>query len=412
MERPGELNDGNGRNNANAIALVYVLEPLWHARRLIAAGTTAAILLGVSGTLYLPTYMSEGFLQFGGAIPLPNEKTGKDRDNDKEPSGIMLADFKRYMTVFNTSSRFDAFVKQGKLEGEVEVGNLRRLLASRDGISKMVVPVYTFTKLDAKELMAQPKDGSNNVIGLRINYQTNIPENAQRMVGLLGQYSMDTIVYMIYSDALRFKHSEMTSKITWLDNDIIASKAKLAECRRRGDALKVIVARYPASANHAAGMMVVTDENSHYLSPVTHLMSTEVEAANANEDIAKAGRAKQQSLLLLEYYDHAKSLLDTNKSGEAILRGLEPVKESVFKGKDLNDELIREVYNAITIENQKAMSLYLEKSHFIAGPNLPENRTTRLSSTLLLSTLVGLLASSLFVLGRNWWRANRLKMGA
>jgi hypothetical protein len=394
------------------ISLVDLLATLWHSRELIAGVALLIMVLGLLGALSSAKYKSEGFLQFGGAIPLPKEKSLQDKNKEKEASaGIMLADYKRYAAAFVTKERFTEFVQQNKLGATAGIDNLGNVFASRDGIAKLVEPVYPFTKLDAKELMEQPKDSSNNVIGVRISYEAKTAENAQQMVGLLGRYVMDSIVYLIYSDSLRFKHAEITAKITKLDNDIIDNKEKLEEYRRKGASLKQIVRRYPESVNQAERQVIsVTEDNARYLSPITHLMSTEVEASEANQAIYKAKREQQQSILLREYYDRAKALLDETKSGEAILRGLEPVKESVFKGKDLNDELVKEVYNMITIENQNAVSLYLGKSRFIAGPSLPEHRSMRLSLVLAVSLFLGLFVSVLLVFWRNWWRENQLKM--
>jgi LPS O-antigen subunit length determinant protein (WzzB/FepE family) len=412
MEMHGAFNSQDNEVNRDIISITDLLATIWHARWLVLGVTSLIVALGLSGALLSAKYKSEGFLQFGGAIPLPKEKSSQDKNKEKEPSpGIMLADYKRYVAAFGTSERFAEFMQQNKLESTSGVDNLRKAFSSRESIAKLVEPVYPFTKLDAKELMEQPKDSSNNVIGVRISYEAKTPENAQQMVGLLGRYVMDSIVYLIYSDALRFKHAEITAKITKLDNDIIDNKEKLEEFRRKGASLKQIVGRYPESAYQSARQVIsVTEDNARYLSPVTHLMSTEVEASEANEAIFKAKREQQQSILLREYYDRAKALLDRTKSGEAILRGLEPVKESVFKGKDLNNELVKEVYNMISIENQNAVSLYLEKSRFIAGPSLPEHRSTRLSVVLAVSLLLGLFISVLLVFGRNWWRENKLKM--
>ena len=60
----------------------------------------------------------------------------------------------------------------------------------------------------------------------------------------------------------------------------------------------------------------------------------------------------------------------------------------------------------ITIDNQRSINLYLEKSRFIAGPTLPEKRNIRLSAVLLLSLLFGFFMSSAIVLLRKWWREN------
>ncbi|MEG0879647.1 MAG: lipopolysaccharide biosynthesis protein [Janthinobacterium sp.] len=411
MKKQEDLPQHDTEQNENPISLTDLMSTLWHARRMIIGITVACIALGLGNTLYLAKYKSEGFLQFGGAIPLPAEKPAKTKDVKEAPAGIQLSDYKRYSAAFGSRGRFDDFVQAAKLGNTPDIAGLRKNITSGKNLNTIIEPIFPFTKLDAKDLMEQPKESSNNVIGLRISYETSTPEEAQRIVSLLGRYTMDTIVYLIYTDSLRFKHLEITAKITKLDNDIIGSKQKLAEFGRRIKDLKQIVARYPkAEIPSTSQVVTVTDENSRYLSPVTQLMSAEVEASTAEELIYQTKREQQQYLLLRDYYDIAKATLDANKSGEAVLRALEASKEQAFKTKDLNDELVKEVYNKITVDNQNSINLYLEKSRFIAGPSLPENRTTRLSTALMVSALLGIFLGCLIALGRQWWIANREKL--
>jgi len=390
--------------------LTELIAILWNSRFLIAGTTLAITALCMSGTLFLDKYKSEGFLQFGGAIP--ERPPLKTKDLEPEPApGIMLSDYKRYSAAFSTSERFSEYVKQEKLEAEPNVIALRQVFASRNGIGKIIEPVYPFTKLDAKELLNDAKEGDNNVIALHISYAADNAKGAQDTVALLGKYAVDTIIYMIYSDMLRFKSAEIATKITKLDNTIIENKEKLELFRRKGTSLKQIVARYPESAGQASRQLVsVTEETARYLSPSTQLMTSEVESNEANEAIYKAKREQIQYSILREYYDHAKILADSNKSGEMILRGLEPIKKNIFKDKDLKDETVKQVYNLITIENEKATNLYLNKTRFIAGPSYPEQRSTRLSIALVVSLILGLFISIGLALSRKWWRDNSLKL--
>ena len=397
------------RDSDDQPSLTDLLQPLWHARKIVAGLTLSVLLVGVIGTLYFAKFRSDGFLQFGGAIPLPLTKPAKDKEL---APGIVLADYKRYSAAFSSAARFDSYVQSNNLTATAGVGDMRKVFATGTSVNKYIEPVYPYTKLDAKDLMEQPKDSSNNVIGLRINFDAKTPENAQRMVGLLGKYAIDSIVYLTYSDKLRFKHSELTAKETSLENDIIALKQKIEEYQRKGVALKQIVARYPSSSSQTSRQVIsVNEDSARFLSPVTHLMSTEVEASEANEAILKAGREQKQTHLLIEYYDQAKNLIDSSQTGEAILRGLEPIKQRVFSNKDLNDELVKEVYNSISIDNQNAITLYLEKSRFIAGPTIPESRSVRLLTAVMVSLFAGLILSVLVIFGRNWWRRNRVRMG-
>ncbi|MBH1982963.1 MAG: lipopolysaccharide biosynthesis protein [Burkholderiales bacterium] len=409
MENSRDIQDTNEYID-DGFNLTDFLASLWHARRLIICVTVATSVIGVGSALYSSSYKSEGFFQFGGKIPA--QEILKEKDKDKIlPSGIAIPDYKRYAAALNTNERFSQFVRQNNMQNNPDAMRLHRDFSSREGITNRIEPVYPFTKLDAKELGVDNTEGNNNVIGLRINYAAKKPEDAQRTVALLGRYTMDTIVYLIYSDMLRFKRAEISSKIIKLDNDIILSKEKLEKTLRKGEDLKKIVSRYPDAANQSARQVIsVTEDNARFLSPVSQLMSTEVETSEIKEDIHKAQREKQQNLLLLEYYDGAKILTDGSKSGEAILHALEPLKTAVFKSKNLADDAVQEIYNRISIENQNSINLYLEKSRFIAGPSLPENRSARLTITLALSILAGLALSIFFVTVRNWSRNNILKL--
>lgn len=410
MEKYDELNNAEFYVEDDDFNLTNFLAVLWQSRGVIIAGTALVTLLGTSSALFLGKYQSEGFLQFGGAIP--EKKIDKDAKEVKEPPpGIALADYKRYSSALNTSERFYEFVRQNNIENDPAVIALTQTFSSRGGISKVIEPIFPFTKLDAKELMASTKDAENNVIAVSINYAANTPESAQQGVSLLGRYTVDTIVYMIYTDILRFKNSEISVAITKLDNKIIENKEKIDSYERKGNKLKQIVTRYPDAASQASRQLVsITEDTARYLSPLSQLMTSEVEITEANEAIYKAKREQKQYKILEEYYGRAKALAESTKSGEAILRGLEPIKKTVFSNKDMEDETIKEVYNKISVDNSSAISLYLEKTRFIAGPSLPKNRTTRTSIALLGSLLAGLGISIFFVLGRRWWQNNRQQL--
>ena len=405
MQKQNSFNAQDDNATNDVISLTDILVPLWRSRWMILFVTLVVAACGLAGTWYYAQYKSEGFLQFGGAIPVVKEQ-------DKELGiGILLSNYKRYSASYATGERFADFVKDQKLGATEGIANLSEIFASRDGITKLIEPIYSFTKLDAKELMDQPKDSSNNVIGLRINYASRSPENAQQMVRLLGKYVMDSIIYRIYADELEFKRSEMMVKMTKLDNVIITNNELLEKYRRKGANLKQIISRYPESSRQAARQVIsVTEDNARYLPPVTLLVTTEVQASEANESIRHAKRELQQSVLWLKYYDQAKALLDETKSGEAVLRGLEQIKESVFKGQNLEDDAIKEVYNTITIDNQNAINLYLGKSRFIAGPTLPMHSSQRPRMVLVISLVLGLFLAVLLVFARNWWRDNWQKV--
>ena len=408
MDQSSQLREKGNNPADESINFNDFLTSLWHSRRVILGVTILSAAIGAATVYAFPKYRSEGFFQFGGPIPVTVQKNIKD----PEPNpGISLANYKRYAAAFNTSGRFVEFSEKNKTLDAKDFEKMRRAFSAREGISQMIEPVFPFTKLDAKELAGEVKDGNNNVIGLRISAVNDTPDGAQRMFALMGRYAIDTIIYLIYSDNLRFKQTEITTKITKLDNDIIKEKEGLEKFKRKGSDLKQIVNRYPEPASQASRQIVtINDDNARYLSPVTQLMTSEVEISEATEAILQAKTEQSKNTLLLEYYKKAKDLINSTSSGEEVLRGLEPLKIEVFKNKNMDDEVIKQVYNSITIDNQNALNIYLEKSRFIAGPSLPENRADRLSQVVGKAALFGLLLSLIFVIGRNWWRENNLSL--
>lgn len=412
VQQQPNLNDIS--NGAKQILLLDELfSSISQARLAILIFALLVVTSGLSIAIYSAKYKSQGFFQFGGPIPMTFEKikdkekgTEKDKDEEHGP-GIALSDFKRYAAAYSTNERFNDYVKEKNLASVAGIDGLQQNFTSRNGIAQLIEPVYPFTKLDAKELIEQPKGSSNNVIGLKIEYNGNSPEIAQKMVDLLGHYAMDSIIYLIYSDALRYKKEEIKTKLTELDSVIIRNKIKMSEYQRREADLRKIIARNPIMNQAERQVVEIKEDTAHYLPPTTLLTTTEVQASEANEAIFKAKHDQLQNQILLEYYDRVQSILSSTKSGETVLRSLELAKESTFKNKDMQDDVVKEVFNTITIENQKSMNVYLNKSRFIAGPTLPVHTTVRLGVILLISLIIGTLSPVLFIIARNWQPDNR-----
>ncbi len=384
------------------ISLSELAAIVWKGRWIILVITVLTGVLAVTGVMFNAKYKSEGFFQFGGTIPIKEEKS-------EDGIGIALADYKRLASSIPTLGRFGDYVKDQKLESASGVEDLRKEFLSRDGIGKLVQPVYTFTQLDAKQLMA-PTDNKNDVIGLQISASHSIPEVAQAMARILGHYAMDSIIYSIYSDSLLSKNSELAAKLTKFDNDIIQGTEKLEEYLRKSHDLKKIIAENPATAEVKGQQVVsVTSDNVRYLSPSIQLMSTEVQISEMQERIRQVIREKQQVLLFAEYYAEAKKILGSTKSGETLVRGMQSVRDKVFAGKNLQDDIVKEVYNRITIDNQTATNVYLENSRFVAGPTLPSNSSARPGLAAVAGLLAGFLLSLIFVFGRNWLLERKMK---
>jgi hypothetical protein len=333
-----------------------------------------------------------------------------DKERRRQLPGIAFADYKRLSAAYLTIERFSEYVGERKLESSAAVAELRKHFET-ERISAIIEPVYSFTRSDAKQLVDEPIEGSSNVIGLRITIDSHSPVLAQEMVTLLGEYVVDSIVYLTYSLAARAYWSDLKTRMIRYENIVLESTERLAEHRRKAQDLKSIVGRYPQTANGSSGHTIwVTDDTARYLPPLTQLATAEVQESETRELIRKAKREQAKSALLLEYYGRLRSLTGETKSGEKILRSLETLKDEVFAGKNLEDDVVKQVYNSISIENENAVNVYLQNSRFIAGPTLPTRSTARPVAMLALGLFAGLVASVVLAFVRYWWRDNRTKV--
>ena len=397
IDRRKQDNHGKLEN----IAVMDIFITIWQKRWLISIFTLFLMIISLSGAAFMARYKSQGFFQFGGAIPMSLSAAS---------TGIALVDYKRYLASYDTQEHFINFVKEKNLAQQPAAQELDKFFLARTGIAPFVQPVYVFTKLDAKELIDQPRDGMNNVIGLHINYESKDPVTARQVVALLGRYVMDSIIYSIYSDELRARQDETRIAISQLDNILINNKLKLQEYSQKAEDLKQIMLRNPGLRNdNSRQVITVSEETARYLPLLTQLVTTEVQTSEMKLAILKGQREKKQKILLLEYYKLAQAELEHTQSGETILRALQKIKETVFKNEDLQDDAIKEIYNNITTDNQTALNLYLNRSRFIAGPTLPVHSTARLSLVFVISLMAGLLISIFFVFGQKWIIENRKK---
>jgi len=405
--------------NVIEISLVDLVRTVWDSRWTVLTVTVLVAICGVASDFYLATYKSEGFFRLGETYPSRSYNAStkiskgasyyiQNKAQKKESEvghGIPFSDYKRFSALFTTGERFAEYVRDKKLESAPGVEDLRIAFLTPARIAKLIEPA---------------KDNGDNVIGLRISSESADPKTAQQMVDFLGHYIIDSIVYSIYSDMLRLRESELLDKPFQLDMGIMESKEKLEEYRHKGADLKQVLSRYSNLANQQAqqGVPVIGDVALPRLpgaqlvtvEVVSQLVTTELQILEANELVLKMEREQQQTGLFREYYQEAKKMLESTKSGETVLRGLESVKDRVFKDKSLDDEVVKEVYNTITLDNHRAMDVYSERNFFMTSPTLPLKPSSHLVRALGSSLVLGLCLSMVLVFGRNWWRENRVKI--
>jgi hypothetical protein len=97
----------------NIIPVSDLMKVIWKNRLTFLTITSLTLIAGLGARAIFSEYKSEGFLQFGGTIPIVQ----KIDEKDKEPNpGITLTNYKRYAAAFKSNERFTDFLNQHKLE--------------------------------------------------------------------------------------------------------------------------------------------------------------------------------------------------------------------------------------------------------------------------------------------------------
>lgn len=405
---------GDSRYEDAVISLVQICAALWRSRLIFLAVMVSVTSLAMAGFFYFDKYTSEGLFRFGGPIPIPQSaefstlaNLGYNAEDKKLPPGIDFSDYKLFAAFYSTRERFDQFIRDNKIDTDETIKALRRRFVSPEAVADVLEPVYALTRQDAKKLVGQTDSASNNIIGLRITFSADTPELAQRTVNLLARYAMDSIAYVVYAGAVPNDCAAIKTRLVRYDAFILTKNEQMGELRRRVESLKDIARRYPDSANAARQVITVTGESARYLPPVTLLATTEVEESEAKEAIYKANIEKSKAALLLEYCERLREVIASTNSGEAVMRDLEKTKDEVFKGKNLNEDVVKEVHQGITIANRNAISVYLDNSRFIAGPTLPTRSNMRPLVALVASLVGGCVCAAVVVFVKRWWDRNR-----
>jgi hypothetical protein len=387
------------------ISLKEILHVVWQGRWTILTVTLLAAACSLAWALLSAMYISQGFFQFGGTIPTMEKVKPivKAKDENELERRIRLSDFRRFAAALAVPDRFEAFVREKNLESTPGIDELHNVLESTNRTQKLIHPISSFANMYSKS--AELKDGNAIVVGMRVDFPSKSPQIAQQMAKLLGRYAMDRIIYLASEDQLSFRIGELRTKLTKLDASIADQMVSMEDYRRRIASLKKIVARNSGAPETRSRQIIsITEGMAHYLPPVTLLLSTEVQAAEADLQIQKDKRELAQTALLLQYYEHASKELENAKSGENFVLQLNPLKERMFKGRDLHDSGVKQAYNLISVDNEVATNVYLRESRFILEPNLPTFTTGRLTVIVLIATIFGVFLSLVLVFAQKWWR--------
>ncbi|MGM3277617.1 hypothetical protein [Ralstonia sp. 24A2] len=233
------------------------------------------------------------------------------------------------------------------------------------------------------------------ILGFSISFKAQSPENAQARVQLLGDFVKDTMLNEDLLDAIDTKVGETKAKKQQIDNQIIQKRLALAQAAARLDAARAIAGKYPEASKMEARQLLSTgndNDSSRYLSPVAQLVGIETEIANLKSQLTLLERDADQNALRNEFYERIDQRSRQVQTGNGLLAEFVKIGQDVFKGKNLQDDKTREVYNQIMLVAEQMRTKHISEARFVSGPTLPDTRSGPGALVLALLSLIGGIA--------------------
>jgi len=241
------------------------------------------------------------------------------------------------------------------------------------------------------------------ILGFSISFKAQSPESAQARVQLLGDFVKDTMLSEDLLDAIYTKVGETKAKKQQIDNQIIQKRLALAQAAARLDAARAIAGKYPEASKMEARQLLSTgndNDSSRYLSPVAQLVGIETEIANLKSQLTLLERDADQNALRNEFYERIDQRSRQVQTGNGLLAEFVKIGQDVFKGRNLQDDKTREVYNQIMLVAEQMRTKHISEARFVSGPTLPDTRSGPGALVLALLSLIGgiALASAIMLL--------------
>jgi hypothetical protein len=374
------MQDAKLPSDSDNFPLDEMFNAVLKAKSTVAIFAICAMVIACLAGWFLGTYKSEGYFQFELSLP----------------------EFKRLQASIEDPARWNNFAKTRPASALAGLERTGAILGDRKQTLQLIQPIYPVTKAELKDLPdAANKDTASGISGLTIAFKAGSPELAQRGVLVLGDYLRDTAILMSYRDTLRTQYTDLLNKQKKLENSTFDTKYKLEQAEIKRTSMQAILHEYPDSAKTENRQLVsITEGGERYLSPVTQLVAIEAHIADMKQSLPRILRDQRINGLWLSYYEKMLALLDKSSSGEAFLKALPSVKDTLKL--NLEDDVEMGVYNSIAIANLDAQSRYFDKVRFIANPMLPTQRSPGMPQSALIGLVLGFLLACAYVLIRHF----------
>jgi hypothetical protein len=265
--------------------------------------------------------------------------------------------------------------------------------------SKNILPTYTISKSDTKDLAGISKElqesSGTSITNLIINYSSLDKEKALNNVEKVNQFIRSASTYLTLKEILNGYESQTLALDAEVQQKITAAEVELQYLSGKAKSLEELRQRFPANVGvNIQNIIDPKDSATKYLPISTQLVAINSDIYNTKESLSRLSDNLMHNLIIKQFIAQALPLMNSgNKDGLLLVDQLIQVQENIKGTIQPNDIKNLNTVNGILadlISTKTRFSKFLE--NFLPA--------TAVKPSLLLPTIGGFLVGLLFSLFR------------
>ena len=218
---------------------------------------------------------------------------------------------------------------------------------------KNVVPTYSLTKSDTKDLASISKDlqesGGSNILNLVVTTTGSNKEQAQRNSEYVTKFIKSGLFYLSAKNTINRYEADLINSQKGLTKSLLDSEIELKYLMSEEKFLRQLAQEFPG--NVAAQDRTILDvKDSRYLPLSTQLIAIKINISKANESLQRMHDRELQNIALSEFLILARQILEHSTDGLEIADKLIECVEVMQKDTKESDWNRKQILNNLDSE--------------------------------------------------------------
>lgn len=293
----------NQQYDDEGIDLGQVVDFLSENWKKAVAGAMAGAVIGVGGWATLANYKAESVLVNNGAI--------------------------NFMSWRGLQKSLPLLASQLVADKRIPAGEegMYMRLSDAKWWAKNVVPTYSLTKADTKDLAAISKDlqdsGGTTILNLVVTAQASSKEAAVANVDVATQFIKQGSAYLSIKNLINGFESQILNANANLQKQIVDAEVDLKFMRERAKNLETLRQRFPQNAAVSSQQIVdLKDSNAKYMPISTQLVAINSDINNTVESLQKLRDQLAKTKTLRAFVEKALPIVNKETNGLKLVEAL------------------------------------------------------------------------------------------